>query len=295
VDKVSSLAIDGQGRIVVAGDAGSAPATSDAGILRLLTDGHLDKSFAGDGTLVYDTAVEVRVHDVAVQDDGKIVIGAGWGSYPTVDTMIQRFKENGVADTTFAGGSPLLKSAVNGERSAALAVAVAPGGKIVSGGKTGESPGVRGVLMCVKGKPDPVAPPVSPPETTVPADAPLALSSLRLTNRLFAVGRARTPRVGHAQAAARRPRGTAFRFQLSRSATVGIRIKRLVTTRAGRRARAVALLKRTAQAGGNRVRFSGRVGRRALRPGRYRATLTAVDAAGKRSKPATVAFRVVRG
>jgi hypothetical protein len=50
-------------------------------------------------------------------------------------------------------------------------------------------------------------------------------------------------------------------------------------------------------AGANRVRFSGRVlvrGRaRALRPGRYRARLQAVDTAGNRSAPATIRFRVV--
>ena len=84
-------------------------------------------------------------------------------------------------------------------------------------------------------------------------------------------------------------------FRLNRSAEVSIRIKRVATTRTGRRLRNVALLKRTARTGGNRVRFSGRVGRRALRPGRYSATLTAVNAEGKRSKPATVAFRILRG
>jgi hypothetical protein len=42
------------------------------------------------------------------------------------------------------------------------------------------------------------------------------------------------------------------------------------------------------------VRFSGRLGRRALRLGRHRAVLTAVDAAGNRSAPARVGFRVVR-
>ena len=55
-----------------------------------------------------------------------------------------------------------------------------------------------------------------------------------------------------------------------------------------------AKLKRTGSAGRNRVAFSGRVGRHTLRPGRYRATLTAIDATGSRSKARAVAFRIVR-
>jgi hypothetical protein len=45
-------------------------------------------------------------------------------------------------------------------------------------------------------------------------------------------------------------------------------------------------------AGVSRVAFSGRIGK--LRPGRYRATLIATDAAGNRSRPKRVAFRVAR-
>lgn len=78
---------------------------------------------------------------------------------------------------------------------------------------------------------------------------------------------------------------------MSRAATVTVRIKRLAS---GRKARVVRL-KRAAHAGGNRVRFSGRVGRRALPPGRYRATLAGIDGTGSRSKPRTVRFRILRG
>jgi hypothetical protein len=42
------------------------------------------------------------------------------------------------------------------------------------------------------------------------------------------------------------------------------------------------------------VRFSGRIGRRALRPGRYRLAVRAVDAAGNRSAARSAAFRIVR-
>jgi hypothetical protein len=44
----------------------------------------------------------------------------------------------------------------------------------------------------------------------------------------------------------------------------------------------------------NRVAYSGRVGKTKLRPGTYRAALTATDAAGNRSRARTVSFRVVK-
>ncbi|NLT06987.1 MAG: hypothetical protein GXY03_11850, partial [Solirubrobacterales bacterium] len=47
-------------------------------------------------------------------------------------------------------------------------------------------------------------------------------------------------------------------------------------------------------AGANRLRFNGRLRRRPLRPGRYRLTLVATDAAGNRGKPARAAFLVPR-
>ena len=53
-------------------------------------------------------------------------------------------------------------------------------------------------------------------------------------------------------------------------------------------------LRRATVAGRNRVAFSGKVGRKRLKPGRHRATLRAVDAAGNRSAPRRIRFRVVR-
>jgi hypothetical protein len=46
--------------------------------------------------------------------------------------------------------------------------------------------------------------------------------------------------------------------------------------------------------GANKVAFTGRLGKRKLTPGRYRATVGAVDAAGNRAKPKRVSFRIVR-
>jgi hypothetical protein len=112
--------------------------------------------------------------------------------------------------------------------------------------------------------------------------------------------------------ARRTPRGTSFRYTLSEAATSRITIaRRTVGRRRGRRCvratprnrgarrcirfvRAGTLTRRSQPAGRNTVRFSGRIGRRALRPARYRASLLATDAAGNRSRGVTVSFTVVR-
>lgn len=107
----------------------------------------------------------------------------------------------------------------------------------------------------------------------------------------------------------RRGRPVSFRFNLSEAASVRVRIRRLLPgRRVGGRCRRpsarnrnaprctrrvlVTSLTRSGVVGGNRVRFSGRVRRRALPAGRYEALVTATDAAGNRSVRRRVSFRV---
>jgi hypothetical protein len=47
--------------------------------------------------------------------------------------------------------------------------------------------------------------------------------------------------------------------------------------------------------GANSKPFSGKIGSRKLKPGSYRATLVAKDAAGNASRPASLDFKVLRG
>jgi hypothetical protein len=52
-------------------------------------------------------------------------------------------------------------------------------------------------------------------------------------------------------------------------------------------------LRRTRRAGRTSTPFTGRIGRRALAPGRYRATVRATDTAGNVSRPHWIDFTVV--
>lgn len=139
-----------------------------------------------------------------------------------------------------------------------------------------------------------------------------ALSKVSLLHARFRVGRGAT---AVAAAAKRRrakpvPAGTAVRFTLSARANVSVAIERKAAgrtvgrqcRRASRRLRrtpactrwekAGTLVRKGVDPGRRSVVFSGRIGRRALAPGSYRAVVTAANAAGS-SKPATLAFAVV--
>jgi virginiamycin B lyase len=100
-----------------------------------------------------------------------------------------------------------------------------------------------------------------------------SISKLALTKRVFAP---------------RRP-GTTFSFRLDQAATIKVRIQRKL---AGGGLRTKGTLSRSRGTGANRMRFTGRVSGRALKPGRYRAVFTATNAAGK-SAPRALSFTIV--
>jgi 6-phosphogluconolactonase (cycloisomerase 2 family) len=125
------------------------------------------------------------------------------------------------------------------------------------------------------------------------------LSRVSVFPRKFAVARA----VQRAATVAKRiARRTTFRYRLSEAARVRFAIKRRAVRRRGRgcrkqrciRFKAAGALSQRGKAGRNRKRFNGRLNGRGLRPGFYRATLHAVDAAGNRSRARHVTFWVVR-
>jgi hypothetical protein len=153
------------------------------------------------------------------------------------------------------------------------------------------------------------APPVQRGTTPSSPLVRIAISRFRITNRVFAVAKRAT-----ALAARKRQvkRGTVFSYTLPRPAAVTITIaKKGKGFRKGRKCvarrpkgkrhakrctlyRTKGRLKRAGVAGSNRVPFSGRIGRRALKPGTYRATIAAKDAAGK-SPARRISFRIVKG
>lgn len=157
------------------------------------------------------------------------------------------------------------------------------------------------------GRPDPPVDGGGPPAAARDVVAPV-LSEARLTRKRFRVGPQRTPLV------ARTGRGTSLRFTSSEAAKLTLRFERpgtgRRTTAKGRRVctpvkrrpkaractayRLEGTLTRSIRSGAGAVAFSGRINRRALPRGTHRITLVATDAAGNRSLPVQLTFRIVR-
>jgi hypothetical protein len=132
------------------------------------------------------------------------------------------------------------------------------------------------------------------------------VSNYGITNNPFVVGSRPT-----AAAKKKHKKGTVFRFTLSEAATARIVIaqrrpgrrkgkrcvaptKKLARAKKCTRITRRGTLTRASHAGLNKVAFSGRIGTKALRPGRYQATLRATDAAGNISTAKTIRFRIVK-
>jgi PKD domain len=134
------------------------------------------------------------------------------------------------------------------------------------------------------------------------------LLTARLTNTIFAVNPKGPAEVPVAAAA---KKGTTFVYSITEAARVVFTIRQKLpgrrvrgrcvkpTRRNASRRKCTRFVKRGAfaQNGGigvNRKKFSGRIGKRTLRPGRYRARVVARDAAGNASKRVSLNFRIVR-
>jgi uncharacterized delta-60 repeat protein len=105
VAEAYGIALQSDGKILVAGYATQSATDTDFALVRYDAGGTLDKSFSGDGKVT--TAVgELQdvARSVAVQSDGKIVV-AGYSlvSESDSDFVLVRFNENGTLDTSFNG------------------------------------------------------------------------------------------------------------------------------------------------------------------------------------------------
>jgi uncharacterized protein YkwD len=112
-------------------------------------------------------------------------------------------------------------------------------------------------------------------------DAPGAGAATKLTLRKLSVARTRF----------RAGRGTTVSYTLSAPAAVTFRVERSMGN--GRYKATSARLTQVGAAGANKLRFTGRVGGRTLRPGRYRLQAVGTDATGASSKIARVRFAIV--
>lgn len=133
-DHARAVAIDGSGRIVVAGYSLTA-ANRDLALVRYLGNGALDPSFSSDGKL----SLPVGTGDdegaaLAIQPDGKIVVAGYAADGSQHDLLIARFLDDGNLDPSFGGGTGTVRVAFSSGNAFGNAVAVQSNGKILVAG-----------------------------------------------------------------------------------------------------------------------------------------------------------------
>jgi len=127
-DRGFGVAIQADGKIVVAGSSGS---PRDFALARYNPDGSLDTSFDVDGRVTTDFGGDDSGAAVAIQSDGKIVV-AGTGG--PVDFALARYNADGSLDTGFSGDGRLTTDFL-GSNDVATGIALQSDGKIVAVGE----------------------------------------------------------------------------------------------------------------------------------------------------------------
>jgi uncharacterized delta-60 repeat protein len=298
-----ALAVQPDGKLLVAGSARNG-GLEQLMLARFNADGSPDSGFGSGGTVM--SAVgdgdDLGASAVAVQPDGSIVVAGRATDSGGTNLLVARYQANGLPDTSFGtGGFSLVPLGDDGSAEASALVLQA--NRAVVTGYASDGGLVKTVLagVTLADAVQPVTPIAGPaPDTTPPV---LAAS---MTHKRFRVGRGTSA----FSARKRAPIGTTFRYTLSEAARVTIRLdrakrgvkrgKRCVKPRRGLRGKRctrwvrVGRLVRESPRGLTRVPFNGRIKRKALPLGRYRAVLSAVDGAGNKSATRTLKFQVVR-
>jgi uncharacterized delta-60 repeat protein len=130
----ASVAIQANGKIVVAGTAGAvAPSTPRFFVTRLQADGTRDSSFSHDGQLQTRFGAEAQGLDVAVQANGRVVVAGSVGAFRHSDFALARYTSSGRLDTTFSGDGKR-RMDFSGGADEALGLVIQPNGRIVAAG-----------------------------------------------------------------------------------------------------------------------------------------------------------------
>jgi uncharacterized delta-60 repeat protein len=124
-DYALALAIQPDGKIVVAGRCGSFGAPSNFCVVRYESDGSLDDSFSSDGKATTDIVRDDTINAVALQSDGKIIAAGTCADSSSINDQrfcLARYRTIGVVDTGF----PIMpaRGGAGGSRSEVEAIAI---------------------------------------------------------------------------------------------------------------------------------------------------------------------------
>lgn len=135
-DVARAIAVQTDGKFVAGGYSYDG-AQKDFALIRYNTNGSLDSSFGSNGRLILSlSSGDDEIHGLAMQTDGKILVGGSANINSNGEFAIVRFNSDGSLDTSF-GASGKIITPVSNDRDYIQALAVQPDGKIVAAGVGG--------------------------------------------------------------------------------------------------------------------------------------------------------------
>jgi uncharacterized delta-60 repeat protein len=109
-----AVAIQEDGKIVVAGSTDGGASKLDFGLIRLLPDGSLDEDFGEGGKVTTSFSEDAdTAYAMLIQKDGKIIVagdGQGGTSETGLDFALARYNEDGSLDEDFGEGGKVMTS-----------------------------------------------------------------------------------------------------------------------------------------------------------------------------------------
>ncbi len=110
----SAVVVQSDGKVVVAGYVTRNTGYSSISVQRLNRDGSLDTTFNRTGSVTIQTGNDDIPRAVALQPDGKILVGGGWsGNHGSGGGLVARLNANGTLDTTFGSKGLWLSTAAD--------------------------------------------------------------------------------------------------------------------------------------------------------------------------------------
>jgi len=131
-DEGYCVALQTDGKILVAGNSINNSREYEFALVRYNTDGSLDTSFNGTGKVTTTIGRDGSADSVAVQSDGKIVLAGSCFTGRQSEFALARYNADGSLDTSFNGVGTLTTAIGGGD--AAHSVTVQSDGKIVVAG-----------------------------------------------------------------------------------------------------------------------------------------------------------------